>query len=276
MTVTITDTMWADYERDGFLRLGKLLSDRQLAVLQERIDQIMLGEAPVDYNRMLMQLDSDTGQYGDAPPQTRGFKGSTLAYRKIQDLEYDPVFLEYMQREVFRDICARAYGADNAVSCFRAMFMNKPAGKGTELPWHQDGGESWALDRDPVVTVWTALDPATRANGCVEVIPGSHRMGLLSSWGHTITDEQAVAYCPRDKVEFLELQPGDVALLHNWLLHRSGVNTTSVPRRGFSVCYADARTSLPDGSRFPVVFGDGALDPAALAARHADLKAPAL
>jgi phytanoyl-CoA hydroxylase len=51
------------------------------------------------------------------------------------------------------------------------MFINKPAKNGTFLPWHQD---HWKyLDRPALITIWTALDPATIANGCVQVIPGT-------------------------------------------------------------------------------------------------------
>ena len=83
-----------------------------------------------------------------------------------------------MQRPIFKEICDYIYGGETPIAAFRAMFMNKPARKGTLLPWHQD---RWNyLDRDPQVTVWTALDPATKANGCVQVIPGSHNFGLLN------------------------------------------------------------------------------------------------
>ena len=178
MTTAISPQQWAQYDRDGFLKLGKLLADADLRALQQRINDIMLGTAPVDYDRMLMQLDSDTGKYEDAGKQTRGHKGATLNYRKIQELEFDPLFLGFMQRPLFRDICARVYGADTPIAAFRAMFMNKPARKGTFLPWHQD---RWTdLDRDPQITVWTALDPATISNGCVQVIPGSHKLGLIN------------------------------------------------------------------------------------------------
>jgi len=88
-------------------------------------------------------------------------------------LEFDPLFLEFMQRPIFREISARVYGVDTPITAFRAMFMNKPSHKGTFLPFHQD---RWSyLDRDPLVTTWTALDPATVANGCVQIVPGSHK-----------------------------------------------------------------------------------------------------
>jgi hypothetical protein len=264
----LSDERWGQYHRDGYLKLGKLLTDDELARLQQRIDEIMLGQAAIDYDRLLMQLDSDSGKYGDMPEQTKGFKGPTLGYRKIQDLEHDPLFLAYLQRPLFRDICAHVYGPHATIACFRAMFMNKPSRKGTVLPWHQDGGDGWDVDRDPLVTVWTALDPATIANGCVKVIPGSHKLGLLSANGHTITPQQEQEYSSDDKVVYLELRAGESVLLHNWLLHSSDVNNTDTPRRAFSVCYVDARTralSKPVRDKecpWSIVFGKGALTPA--------------
>lgn len=250
-----SDEAWGQFERDGFLRLGQVATDEEVAALQSRIDEIMLGQ--VRYEGMYFQLDSETGVYADVP-SGGGWAGPTLNYRKIELLERDPLFLRYMQNPLFRDITGRVYG-DN-VSIYRAMFMNKPAGRGTILPYHQDGGTQWSLDRNPLITIWTALDDATIANGCVQVIPGSHKLGLLSEQGHTITAEQEAQFARDENSVFLEAKTGEAILLHNWLLHRSGVNTIECPRRAFSVCYMDARTrSTRDGHAFPVVFGTGAL-----------------
>lgn len=260
MAAGLTDAQWKQYEDQGFLRLGKLLSDEDLRSLQQRIDAIMLGEAPLDYDKIMMQLDSETGAYGDAGAMSMGHKGATLNYRKIEQLEFDPLFLEYLKRPIFRDICERTYGKGTPVSCFRAMFMNKPAHKGTTLPWHQD---RWNfLDKDPLVTLWTALDPATQANGCVKIIPGSHKWGLLNP-EHTsgfLTDEMAAEKCG-ENVEYMELEAGEVALLHNWLLHASDTNTSGIPRRAFSVCYMDGRTVNKKNGQSPwtLVFGEGEL-----------------
>ena len=265
MNQQITDRQWAQYERDGYLRLGKLLGDAELESLRQRIDEIMLGKAKINYERMMMQLDSATGKYEEAGAQTKGFKGATLEYRKIEELEFDPLFLAYMKRPVFREICARVYGPDTPVAAYRAMFMNKPAHKGTFLPWHQD---RWAhLDRDPLITLWTALDPATIANGCVQVIPGSHALGVINPSHHSgfLTPEQAAQHATREKIVHLELPPGECALLHNYTLHASDVNRTDVSRRAFSVCYMDARTVSGKGEKFTRIFGEGALEVADLA-----------
>jgi hypothetical protein len=246
------EATWQAFATDGYLRLGPLLALEELAALQQRIDDIMLGRAEIAYDRLLMQLDP--AQYPDNAAQTTGWKEATLSYRKIQNLELDPLFQAYLQRPLFQEAAARVYGPAVPIACFRAMFMNKPAQHGTLLPWHQD---AWSyLDRQPLLTVWTALDPATVANGCVQVIRGSHRWGRINPADTSgfLTAEQSAHYCPDDAVEFLELEAGEAMLLHNWLLHRSDANRTATPRRAFSVCYMDARTQASTGETFTLVF----------------------
>jgi len=265
MLSPITDLQWQEYEEKGYLKIGHL-EEEQLRKLQDRIDSIMLGKADIDYSRLLMQLDSATGAYEDAGEQSMGFKGPTLDYRKIQELEHDRLFRDYLLQPVFENICERTYGAETPVALFRAMFMNKPANRGTFLPWHQDRWTS--LDRDPKITVWTALDPATKENGCVQVIPGSHWHGLINPT-HTsgfLSKAQAAAICTPDRIVLIELEPGEVVLLHNYLLHASDVNRSAQSRRAFSVCYMDA-TTLKNGEagKFPAVFGVGRKHEAELA-----------
>src|SRR4051794_12681521 len=257
---TITDAQWNSYEENGYLKLGKLLSDNELAALQQRIDEIMLGTAKLDYSRVMMQLDTDSGKYEDMPEQTTGHKGATLGYRKMNNLEHDPLFMAYLQRPIFREISAHVLGETTPVTCFRAMFMNKPAHKGTFLPWHQDRWTS--LDRDPLITLWTALDPATKENGCVQMIPGSHKLGVINPAHDSgfLTKQQAAEICQPERVVHLEVEAGEAVLMHNWLLHASDVNRTDIPRRAFSVCYMDARTQSKDGWKFSRIFGEGALE----------------
>lgn len=257
----ITDEQWQTFQDQGYAHLGRADAD-EIAALQQRIDDVMMGTADIDYDRVMMQLDRADGPDSRPGPQSRGHKEATLAYRKIQELEIDPLFLAYLQKPLFRDICARAYGGDTDVACFRAMFMNKPSGLGSPLIWHQD---RWTdLDRDPQITVWTALDPATKTNGCVQLAPGSHRELLNPEHGSGfLTSEMAQEVAERFDTVYLELQAGEVVLLHNHTLHTSDVNRTQQSRRAFSVCYMEAATVSARGSTYPVVFGDGELTPAA-------------
>jgi len=257
----LSESQWSEFEEHGYLKLGRLGAD-QLAEMQKQIDAIMLGKASVDYDRMLMQLDSPSGEYAGLDAQTKGFKGASLDYRKIQDLEYCPQFLRYIQDPVFEEICGQVYGAGVPISLFRAMFMNKPANRGTFLPWHQDGVA--AYDRDPRVTVWTALDPATKENGCLQVIPGSHKNGLIEPTHEEwyLSDGQVEKFCSSDRIVHLELEAGEVVLLDNYLLHASDKNRSRQSRRALSVCYMDAAT-LEKGQPYKGtrVFGQDALNP---------------
>jgi len=249
MSEHITDEQWKRYQADGYLKLGSLLDNRELAQLCDRIDAIMLGTADAPYDKLLMQLDSETGKYEDAGEQSCGSKGATLNYRKIQELEHDAVFRAYVERPIFREIAHRVSGAV-PIACFRAMFMNKPANRGTLLPWHQD---AWTdLNKQPEITLWTALDPATIANGCVQVIPGSHKLGRINADHPSgfLSEQQVAKFCEPESIVYLELEAGEAILLHNWLLHRSDTNATSQSRRAFSVCYMEGDTISAGGAHF--------------------------
>jgi polysaccharide pyruvyl transferase WcaK-like protein len=258
-TRVLTEQQWNDYSQDGFLHLGKVVEPEELEALRRRADDLALGN--MKNPEVQMQLDTG-GVYEELPAAVRAFEHGTRLYRKIQGLETDDLFVRLVKHPLFLEICARQYGPHAPISIFRAMVMNKPAGQGTVLPWHQDGGNVWALDRDPLVTVWVALDPATRANGCLEVIPGTHRLGLLSLYGSTVAEEHVRVHCPPERVQPLEVEAGHAVLLHNWLIHRSGVNPTSVPRRALTVCYMDGRTqSILTGNFFPLVAGSLPAEP---------------
>ena len=126
------------FEEEGYFILPQFFERADIAGLQERIDQIMLGTADVDYDQIWMQLDTDSGKYEDLSWGGNGFLKATLDYRKIQGLEADQRFLEFITSPFFVQLCERVYGPNLPITSFRTMFMNKAAGKGTWLPWHQD------------------------------------------------------------------------------------------------------------------------------------------
>lgn len=248
---TLSFEQWRTYEEQGYLRLGKVLTEDEVTALTNRIDEIMLGKAEIDYDKLMMQREEGEGYEQSA--QTLGFKGATLNYRKIQNLELDPVYLAYMKKPLFRSIAEKIYGIHTSVACYRAMFMNKPAFHGTRLVHHQD---RWSnLDRDPLLTIWTALDPATRENGCVQVYEGTHRnlMNPGDSSGF-LTKEQIEDLTINREPDYLELQPGEAVLLHNWTIHGSEGNRSSKSRRAFSVCYMDAETISRPAEPFTTIF----------------------
>jgi hypothetical protein len=244
------DEAVAHYFEHGYARLGKLASDETLATLRARADAIMLGN--VTYPGLFFQHDAESGNYDDLE-YGKGWKGPSLRYRKVEKLELDPLFWDWITQDVFRRVAERVYpGAD--VALYRAFLMNKHAGGGSNLPWHQDGGDFWGLDRDPTLQVWTALDDAPRTGGCVEVLPGSHRGGLATPLGGVVPGDILERADAEANALPLPALAGEVLLLHNHVWHRSGRTDQGRPRRALSVCYMDGATLCRRKKRAPRSF----------------------
>lgn len=104
----------------------------------------------------------------------------------------------------------------------------------TLVLWHQDGGytEKWHKSGSgdvgdlTMVNVWTPLVPARANNGCMQFIPGTHRVGLLPheqrEFYLEIPAEDLDKYA--DEIVDIELDPGDAVLFHNMLCHQGQPN----------------------------------------------------
>ena len=254
----LTDADWENFRRDGFLHLGQVLSDSEVAGLQAHVDLLVRGQAA---HPAIQPQPEGGGRYEALTELENAPDEIAHAPCLLQGLESDELFLPLIQQPIFRKINAEIYGAHASVAASHAMIMNAPAGCGTDWGWSQGGGTARQLDRDPLITVCVALDPATQAAGCMEVVIGSHKMGLINVAGNTLSEEDARIRCLPEKMTSLEVPAGHAVLLHNWLIRRPGLNSSSVARRAFSVCYLDARTrSIETGSHFPLVFGGAVAD----------------
>jgi ectoine hydroxylase-related dioxygenase (phytanoyl-CoA dioxygenase family) len=239
----------ARFDRDGYALLGRVASDEALAALRARTRDLMLGQ--VSYPGLFFQHDTATGRYEDLT-FGQGWQGPSENYRKIEKVESDPVFAAWIDNPLFERIARARIAGDVAI--YRAVVMAKQARGGTVLPWHQDGGAFWGLDKDPELQIWTALDDAGADAGCVEVVPGSHRGGLATPLGGMIPKDVVLAKDAERGVVKLLARAGDAILIHNYAWHRSGVNGTDAPRRALSVCYMSAETQCRRKKRAPRVF----------------------
>jgi hypothetical protein len=251
LTDRAIDDAVAHYREHGWARLGVLAGEETLAPLRARADAIMLGE--VAYDGLFFQHDSDSGRYDDLE-YGKGWKGPSLRYRKVEKLEKDPLFWGWISEDAFRRVAERVYTGAEGVSLYRAFLMNKHAGGGSELPWHQDGGSFWGLDRDPVLQIWTGLDDAPLGGGCVEVAPGTHAAGLATPLGGVVPAERVAAADAESHALPVPCVAGEVLLIHNHVWHRSGRTKTGKPRRALSVCYMDAATRCRRRKRAPREF----------------------
>lgn len=241
--------VFAHYDAHGWARVGRVASDEILAALRARAEDLMLGR--VAYPGLFFQMDSDSGRYEDLSFGL-GWQGPSLRYRKIEKLEKDPLFLAWLTNPLFERV-ARARIA-GAVSIYRALLFSKGEDGGTVLPWHQDGGSFWGLDRAPTLQIWTALDDAPEDGGCVEVIDGSHLGGLATPLGGSIPKDRLAAKDAEARAMPLPAVAGEVLLIHNHVWHRSGRTRTGRPRRAFTTCYMSAETRCTRKKRAPREF----------------------
>lgn len=121
----------------------------------------------------------------------------------------------------------------------RAVAADCTSGLVTKIPWHQDNGVILPeADRSSILTVWLPVTEATVENGCLQVIPGSHRGDLAA---HCPTDKGAAI--PDRLVDAAQavpipMQPGSVLLMHQRTIHSSLDNVTeSEVRISFDLRY---------------------------------------
>jgi ectoine hydroxylase len=126
---------------------------------------------------------------------------------------------------------------------YHSKMIMKDAKVGGAWTWHQDYGYWYQFGfLFPFFTsVSIAVDPATRENGCLQVIRGSHQAGRVH---HKLSGEQAGADLERvekllERLElvYVEMDPGDALFFHSNLLHRSDQNQSDHPRWSMIVCY---------------------------------------
>lgn len=245
------DACLSDYARSGYARLGPVASQAALAAMRARADDLMLGR--VAHEELFFQADAESGAYEDLP-YGEGWVGPSLRYRKVEKLEKDPVFRAFIGNALFERVARRFVPASSAVTLYRAVLFTKPARGGTRLPFHQDGGSFWGLDREPALQIWTALDDAPLGSGCLEVLPGSHVAGLATPLGGVIPREKLGARdLGRERV-LLPARAGESILLHNHLWHGSGTNSTGAPRRALTVCFLHGETRCLRRRKAPRIF----------------------
>lgn len=124
------------------------------------------------------------------------------------------------------------------------QFVTKMPDQGeakSEFPWHQDNGYADIINPRSNVTIWVALDDVDECNGCVWVVPGSHRQGLLDHRPASADNWHLNVPVEGDGIP-ARLQAGEAIAFTGLTLHRSKYNQTDKPRRGFFMEYADIRS----------------------------------
>ena len=167
----------------------------------------------------------------------------------------DGIYGTFARSERVVRSCEKLLGGE--VYHYHSKMILKDPKVGGAWAWHQDYGYWYqnGLLFPLVASVFIAVDPARKANGCLQVIRGSHHAGRVN---HVLTGDQAGA--DRERVDellkrlelvYVEMDPGDALFFHGNLLHRSDRNTSDDSRWSMICCYNAARNDPYKDSHHP-------------------------
>lgn len=204
----------AQYEQDGYLIVKKFLDSEEVALFS--------GLATGDTVRNnAFDLKDQSGKYTKL----------TLWFTPGND-----TFGLLTRSEKIVNAAQTLLG-DGEVCHFHSKLLQKEPKVGGAWEWHQDYGywyKNGFLYADALISVMFAITEATKQNGCLQVLKGSHKMGRFE---HNFAGEQQGADMPfveeamkRCERVYVELQPGDFLFFHPNLLHMSEANLSNKPR----------------------------------------------
>jgi hypothetical protein len=165
----------------------------------------------------------------------------------------DPTLFEWLFADEILDLVQPITGPD--IALFASHFICKPKGDGRRVPWHEDSAY-WKGMIDPmeVVTVWLAIDPSTKENGCMYVIPRSHREGHKGFSDYDAVDTAKnvfpteVTKSQRDESRAVpcELQPNHASLHDGRIMHGSEPNKSAIRRCGYTMRFISSACKLSE------------------------------
>ena len=223
----LTDQQLADYERDGYLFVRGLFTAEEISVLTEtvgndhKMDQASSLRDDGKGNEVRLSLWNHPGD---------GVYGMFARCRRVADA------VECLLQD-------EAYH-------YHSKMILKDAKVGGAWAWHQDYGYWYqnGLIFPDLCSVMIAVDKATKQNGCLQVLRGSHKMGRVN---HILTGDQAGAdpQCVEHAKKRLdlvhcELEQGDALFFHPNTLHCSAANESDHSRWALICCY-NARSNVP-------------------------------
>jgi ectoine hydroxylase-related dioxygenase (phytanoyl-CoA dioxygenase family) len=214
------EQVWSFHEQ-GYLKGVRILSDEQVETLRSQLYGLL------DPNRAGNELFHEYHS-NESPDPTRVLFHALGAWRitpGFHDLLWHPAFLVPASQLL-----------GGPVRFWHDQLFCKPANHGGVVAWHQD--YSYWTRTQPMahLTCWIGLDDATRANGCLQYVPGSHRWELLPITG-LAGDMNAIdsVLTPEQREQFrpvaVELKKGEAAFHHPRMIHGSFENATDRQRR---------------------------------------------
>lgn len=210
------------YDAEGWVVPGFRLAPQRVAALRRALDGLLRDNPGVRPEKLVSaHIAGDNGE---------GVRGRS----EFLDLALDPQIVELVSEVIGGDVIL--WGCH--VFC-------KPAAEGFETPWHQDG-HYWPIRPLANCTVWVAIEDSTAENGCLRVIPRSHRQRVLHPHLHEDRPDLALnqrmadgTFDEADAVD-VELEAGQMSLHDVYMIHGACANASGKRRTGVALRYMPA------------------------------------
>jgi ectoine hydroxylase-related dioxygenase (phytanoyl-CoA dioxygenase family) len=215
------------FEENGYWLGGKVITDSEIAALHTAMDEVFAS-------------NFETGR----EPYAGGWKdnGDPTGIRKTDNSSWaNRTLLKLATNPTVGAMAARLMKTP-AVRLWHDQLLYKPgqgaaaASRAGNVGWHQDHGY-WRCAQPDLITAWVALVDVTLENGCMQVVPGSHRWGLLPESDFFNTDLDGMKNRLEEhtgqpiNTEPCTLKAGEVSFHHCLTIHGSGPNSSNAPRR---------------------------------------------
>jgi ectoine hydroxylase-related dioxygenase (phytanoyl-CoA dioxygenase family) len=171
-------------------------------------------------------------------------RGEQLGHTLVKD---DPFWVRLVSDDRFLDV-AEAFIGPN-IALFASHYIAKPPGDGQPVLMHQDG-HYWPLRPMEVVTLWLAVDDSDVENGCMRVLPGTHRSKELHGHeGHTETANVLSSridpgIADESRAVDIIMKAGSVSVHDPFLIHGSNANRSTRRRAGLTIRYIPTSTTI--------------------------------
>ncbi|HUQ24437.1 MAG TPA: phytanoyl-CoA dioxygenase family protein [Burkholderiales bacterium] len=204
------------YARDGYIVPAWRFPQPRIDEMRAALDKL-IADNPGVRPEKLVSAHLEKG--------SEGVKGS----RAFLELARDPELVELISDAIGQDVIL-----------WGCQVFCKPGGDGLETPFHQDG-HYWPIRPLATCTAWVALDPSRKENGCLKVVPGSHRDKRLFDHLREDRDDlvltQRIRNLDESKAVDIELEPGQMSLHDVYMIHGATVNRSPMRRAGVAIRY---------------------------------------
>jgi phytanoyl-CoA hydroxylase len=231
-----TDEQRVFYEKNGYVVVRNLINSEKLDKYRQRFQEICLKKVEIPYMTVMKDVTIAKSEF------LEGEKAIT----KIQDFCHDDELFEYCCLPEVIDYVKSITGLN--IMAMHTMLINKPPDSGSltsRHPLHQDLYYFPFRPENKIVCAWTAMEKINRQNGCLVVVPGTHKgefhKHAYPNWEGGVNK---MYYGIQDfdfknaNLVHLEMEKGDTVFFHPLLIHGSGANRTTGFRKAISCHYA--------------------------------------